>query len=260
MTLLGIDGASVAGLPDCDELANLGYRYGFPRQSFGHVKDKACSEYLRRLRAAGMLARTYSYLRSWEDGASQASFAIELARDHGSPFVWVDCEPAGYNDDGSYRHATDVPAFARTVLVAWLERAIEAGFPVGVYGGAHYLASLRLPEWCSTLPLWLAFYPKPSAPPDVRPPVPAPWTTYTIWQRRGDVRMAGAVVDINESPLTLEQLEHALSGEAWPGYLGERWTAPSDALAGVLATSAAAMGTDGGRERFSYRDEGPVIG
>ena len=242
----GIDGASVAGIPNCTEVAAKGYRFGIPRLAFGHVRDHAAKEYLWRLRAAGMIARSgYGYNRSWEDGRSQADFQTAVARELGASFLWVDIEPAKgqRSDDGTWPVATDAPHLARPVTIARLERQRDLGLPFGVYGGPWYLGLLDLPAWVGERPLWLSHYGV------TVPTVPRPWKGYAIWQREANVTLAGAKVDINETPLTEEQLVSLFEGAPLP----------YDILAPVLRAVDAAAGTDGSAERFVTRDEGPQI-
>ena len=245
----GIDGASVAGIPDCDELARLGYEFGFPRIAFGAHRDPSGPEYLIRLRLAGMLARPYVYLRSWEDARAQARFHVALARDLGCSFVWVDIEPAkAQAEDGSWPIPTDAPEQTREVVLAYLQEAIRLEMPVGIYGGAYYLRSLRLPEWVGGLPLWLADYNPP-------PNVPAPWHDHTVWQTKGNLRVGVASIDENETPLTREQLDALLGPGAIPAPL------PYDILSPVIAATRAAAGHGAGSVLdFVTTDEGPIVG
>src|SRR5262245_45363544 len=110
MTTLGIDGASVAGIPDCAALYQIGYRFCFPRLCFGHARDKAAPKYVTRARDAGLsVPAGYAYLRTWEKPETQAELVAEIASEVDTPFVWIDVEPWKPPVNGVYPKPTDAP-------------------------------------------------------------------------------------------------------------------------------------------------------
>lgn len=249
---IGFDGSSIAGLPNTSELAAQGHAFGIPRLNFGHVRDPLGAKYLERIRGAGMNGSSgYSYVRSWEDGASQARFAVGLARELGCSFLWPDFEPAkSQRADGSWPIPTDAPHLARPVMLAWLEQALDLGLPIGIYGGPWYLGMLDLPAWVGSLPLFVSHYGV------TKPSVPKPWTGWTIWQHTPNVKRAGALVDLNETPLSREQLDALLGGEPMP----EAWTPGTyHPIADDVVWTRQVMCLGCDAEEYESRDEGPVI-
>lgn len=244
----GIDGASVAGIADAEQLVALGFEFAIVRIAYGLHPDTAAPEYLRRLRAAGLLVSGYAYFRTREDARAQAAFHADFAADLGLRFYWPDFEPAEKaRPDGSWPVPTDAPAIARGLVTDYLDEALRLSrCGIGVYGGPYYLRSLALPQRFASLPLWIADYTPPvnSAP---------PWAAHTIWQHKGNVLLAGAKVDENVTELTREQLAALFAGGPAP--------LPYDLLGPNVRAVRAAEGRapDGGPEDFTMTTEGPAL-
>ena len=187
-----IDVSYGSGVPDYRALKAAGYVGVIPKLGAGtDTVDALAARQIYDARAAGLKVETgYVYVRSREDGVAQAKHFLDLAARFGLA-LWPDIEPAEPYDPiaRAWPVPTDAPSLYRPVAVACLDVLRASSVAWGVYG-AMYLESLNLPAWLASKPLWCATY-GPAA------KVPKPWTQAAIWQHEGNVRLAGATVDLN---------------------------------------------------------------
>lgn len=187
-----IDVSFGSGVPDYRALKALGYTGVIPRLGMGtNAPDALAARQIHDARGADLKVETgYVYLRSSEDGAAQGRHFLDLAARFGLG-LWVDIEPREQYDHarGVWPVPTDAPSLYRPVALDCLKVLHANTVAWGVYG-AMYLDSLNLPAWVADKPLWVATY-------GSQPKIPRPWTQAAIWQHAGNVRIAGATVDLN---------------------------------------------------------------
>lgn len=212
--LIGVDVSSDGGLPNYQALRRLGYSFCLPRIARGLTADVSAAAHVEAALNAGLIVPAgYIYLRSNEDGAAQAAFALERMRALRLPGLVIDVEPR------VKPIPTDAPHLTRPVLLAAVLGAAQLGVRAAIYGGM-YLQLLELPPILASTPLWVAHYGVG------HPSVPRPWSRHMIWQNAGNVPLAGAVLDTNVVHDGLDELQHALAGT---------WECSAEELARALA-------------------------
>lgn len=222
MSAKGIDVSQWQGPIDWPTLRAAGYSFAVVRACHGPVADRSFAMHYDGATAAGLIVGAYYYADpgiGWQEGADAFKEATEARP---VAFVAYDLEDAAL-----------VPYDAAIDALAWL-RYVE--HPAAyVYTGVEpatrlWLAQVpELGEW----PLWCASW-TPAA------HVPAPWTSWAVWQHavsrapgvRGpvdlDVTAEGLELDMSEEIAT-SSAQHArdvgaayAAGIAGPSTLGAR--------------------------------------
>lgn len=106
------------------------------------------------LQAAGVpVIGTYAFLYWGLDTTGQTQAAIDVAKAHGIPYVWLDCEAEGKNE------AVGETPDSRTAQLRACVAMVEAsGLKAGIYTGAYYWGPAMGTTEFARLPLWHASY------------------------------------------------------------------------------------------------------
>lgn len=185
----GIDVSQVQGLIDWQRVAGAGFRFAVVKASEGRSYcDPRAAANLAGARAAGLVAMVYGFARpSQGEPADQARQLWECSGDVMPARAALDLE--GAPDDWT---ADRIIAFAESFAAAWRTySALEAiVYTYPYFAGQRCAPALARSARLKTCPLWIASYHSTSAPwaPSAvqTPPVPAPWSTWAMWQYSGD--------------------------------------------------------------------------
>lgn len=252
--ILGVDVSGVQGAVDWQKLAGAGVRFAWLKCTEGNTRgrDTTFARNVRDAKAAGVLVGAYHFCYPLPHGAehpagrdpvtqAQRAFAEsdQLGRLEGElpPAVDIEWPPEWERDKKTgelvnlwNRWGVTAGSIA-TWTLAYLEEAERLWGRVPVlYTYPHFWASLgeagRRPEF-ARYPLWIANYlhPAPGLPPDTkRPVVPAPWSSWLVWQYSADggAHLPGVATDIDRDAFagTEEELA-ALGAGATPSYVEE---------------------------------------
>jgi lysozyme len=204
----GIDLYEGIGVVNFDKVKSAGYSFVIFRASFGIVPDTRYVENVRLARAAGMRIGAYCFFRPSQDLAEQIETCTTQIKAAGG-FARGDIGVAGdfenpeafKNIPRSEREAelnasvmaewADVPVETRLgLIVAYLDGiAAGTGRTAIVYGSVKFFTTAFLGDLTplENYPLlWVADYSRPTT-----PRVPAPWKTWTLWQRTPHGKVPG---------------------------------------------------------------------
>jgi len=177
-TVLGVDVSYYQGAVDFDELAAGGFGFAIARISDGidHPDDRFVDNW-SAIAKAGLVRGAYQFFEPDEDAAVQADLVVSAVGKLGPADlpVALDLETTS---------GMAAPELALRAEV-WLAR-VEAGTgkrPL-IYSVASFWNRLES-DAGGVYPLWVADYGASC------PALPAPWTTWTFWQRSGDGRAPG---------------------------------------------------------------------
>ena len=186
----GIDVSDHSGSVQWPELVSQGHSFAFVKATEGvDLKDPTFDLHWQQMKEAGIIRGAYHFYVTEDDPAEQAQFFIDnVVLEPGDLAPVVDVEVIGHNT------APDIADRLRL----WLQK-VEAHYGVKpiIYTTANFWDA-NLSGDFGEYPLWVAEY-------DVESPrLPAGWTTWHLWQWRGDAQVPGV-----EKNADLSRVNHA---------------------------------------------------
>lgn len=165
----GIDVSHWQGAIDWHALRAAGYEFVIIRASHGTAIDDRFAMHYDGATAAGFVVGGYHYMERGGDWQAQADTFLEAIEGRPLAFVALDLEDQALDPETT---AVDALGWLRAVEhpSAYVYTGLEPA------GRLHFAHVPELGEW----PLWVATYGRS------KPYVPAPWTTWALWQHAGD--------------------------------------------------------------------------
>lgn len=193
-----VDLSAWQGVPNWQQVRAAGVTCAIMRASMGATGvDKQFARNWSESRTAGIPRRgVYHYVVTEAPAAEQVDNIMRVTQgDFGSEPLTLDCE----------RRADEhkLSAFPREAYTALVREMLDR--LAGVVGLRIYTSKnewnqiTTQPAWASAYPLWVAAYPFDPDSPTYKPPIPAQWTTWSMWQysSTGNVPGIAGSVDLN---------------------------------------------------------------
>lgn len=197
----GVDVSAVQGQIDWKAVAASGIRFAICKVSEGLYVDPSGLRNLDGCREAGIPCGAYVFARVGTDPVAEAERVWKAVGGTMPDLpVTIDFEsiPKGYSPARAVEEIEALVQAIRSrfgrspILYTYPSFAMGLGTPLVI---SPILASCKL--WIAHY-RWLAEGPPPDS---IRPTVPAPWTTWTIWQHSGNggARVPGIASDVDRN-------------------------------------------------------------
>jgi lysozyme len=198
----GLDVSHYQGQIDWNQVYAAGYFFMSAKATEGvSVVDDTFAYNWAQAKAAGFIRSAYHFFHPSEDPTAQANnFLAQLGSDFGELPVALDWEV----HEGTIQQELD------NALI-WLDIVEKAtGRKPFLYSYCDYFNDLGNASWFANYPLWIAAYTS-------APVIPAPWTSYVLWQNLGDANvtvsgMPASAKDFDLYPGSLAQLQAYAKG------------------------------------------------
>ncbi len=226
-TVQGIDVSDDQGSINWSQVAGSGRGFAYAKASQGnYYQASTFAANWAGIKAAGMIRGAYHFVDGTVNGTTQADYFLDTVAGVATttspppnPFSASDLPPMldwECNAASCYGGGTSPPvsaaAYATVVQDFIAEILLRTGKTTLIYTYQSFWTSLNPPGAWQNYPLDFAW------PNSGCPPVPAPWTTWTVWQwdvlNSGQVPGVSAACDVDVYNGTLAQLQQFAGGSS----------------------------------------------